>query len=173
MANQRLIQNSLERAEAPYRIRTQPFTYTIFGILIGPLFLIWIYIALERTGATNWMGAVAAGGLLTVLWLWFFLLSVDLYSNRLVFKTLLGKRELFYSDIRKTEIVERHFRGGVGRAWAIYDGARFAKRPLRIPLGPFRVRDQRKIAETLVERATGAHIDSWTHSLARHPGQLG
>ncbi len=157
-----------EAVEALCQIWTQPFTYVIFGILIGPVFILWIYNGWTRPGTTNWPGAVASGALLVGIWLWFFFLEVDLYSDRLVFKSLFGKREVAYSEIRKTEITERHFRGAIGRAWAIYDAARFATRALKIPIGPFSVRDQRRIAETLVEKATIAHLDSWTRSVASH-----
>lgn len=153
----------------PYRIRTQPFTYAIFGVLIGTVFILWVDIAWSKPESTNWQGAVAAGSLLAAIWLWFFMIEVDLYADRLVVTTLFGKRTAAYSKIRKTEIIERHFRGTVGRCWAFYDTSRFANRPLTVPIAPFRVRDQRKIAEILVERATVAHIDAWTRSMARSP----
>ncbi len=150
------------------RIRTQPFTYTIFGALIGPIFAIWAFLAWSNPKSTDWEGALAAGVLLVVVWSWFFFLEVNLHSDRLVLRTLFGMREVRYSEILKVEIVVRRFRGAAGRAWAVYDRARFATRPLRIPMGPFRVSDQRKICETLVEMAPTAHIDAWTRSVARH-----
>ncbi len=150
-----------------FRIRTQPFTYTIFGILIGPIFLGWMLIAWSNPSSSNWEGAAAAGVLLGIVWLWFFVLEVDLHSDRLVLQTLLGKRELRYSEIRKVETVIRHYRGATGRAWAIYDSAQFATRALKIPIAPFRASDRRKIAETLVEMARGASIDAWTRAVAR------
>ncbi len=145
--------------EEPYRIRTQPFTYAIFGALLGPIVIAWIYIAGSGTVPSNRAGAVVAGGILGALWLWFFFLEVDLYSDRLVMRTLFGKCEVSYSDIRKVDIVVRSFRGGTGRGWAIYDSKRFATRPLKIPMGPFRVRDQRRLAETLVEKVPAVRVD--------------
>ena len=155
------------RVEKPYRIRTQPFTYAIFGVLIGPILIAWIYIACSSPVASNGVGAVVAGGILAAIWLWLFFVEVNLYSDRLVIKTLFGKREVTYSDIRKVDIVVRSSRGATGRGWAIYDSAHFATRPLKIPIGPFSGRDQRKIAETLVEKAPAACIDSWTRSVAK------
>lgn len=116
--------------------------------------------------ASNTVAAVISGAILAAIWLWFFSLEVDLYSHRLRFKTLFGKREVTYCDIRKIDIVVRSYRGATGRAWAIYDSARFATRPLKIPIAPFRSLDQRKIAEMLVEKAPAARIDSWTRSVA-------
>lgn len=159
---------SAERKMAePLKIRTQPFTYTIFGVLIGPVFVIWAFLAWRNPTSTSWEGAAVAGALLGIIWLWFFLLEVNLRPDRLVFQTLFGKHELRYSEIRKVEIVTRSSRGATGRAWAIYDSARFARSPLKIPIGPFRTSDQRVIAETLVEKALGASIDAWTRSVAR------
>lgn len=152
--------------EKPYRIRAQPFTYAIFGVLIGPIFIAWIYIAGSSPVASNTVAAVISGAILAAIWLWFFFLQVDLYCNRLAIKTLFGKREVTYCEIRKVDIVVRSYRGGTGRGWAIYDSVRFARRPLKIPIGPFRSVDQRKIAEMLVEKAPAARIDSWTRSLA-------
>ncbi len=149
----------------PYRIRTQPFTYAIFGILLGPIVIAWIYIAHSSTVPSNRLGAVIAGGILAALWSWFLFLGVDLYSDRLVMRTALRKSEISYSDIRKVDILVRSFRGGTGYGWAIYDDGRFATSPLKIPIGPFRVRDQRKIAEMLVEKAPAARIDPWTRSV--------
>jgi hypothetical protein len=155
------------RIEKPHRIRTRPFTYAIFGVLIGPIVIAWIYIARSSPGASNRDGALVAGGLLAAVWLWFFLLEVDLYSDRIVFKTLLRKREVAYSDIRKVDIFVRRSRGATGYGWAISDTMRFARRPLEIPISPFRDRDQRKIAKMLVEKAVAARIDPWTCSIAR------
>jgi hypothetical protein len=150
----------------PCRIRTQPFTYGIFGILIGPIFIAWVYIACSSRVVSNRVGAVVAGSILTAIWLWFFFFEVDLYSDRLVIKTLLGRREVNYSDIRKVDIVVRSSRGATGRGWVIYDSRHFATRPLKIPIGPLRGRDQRKIAQTLVDKVPTARIDSWTRSMA-------
>jgi len=155
------------RVEKPYKIRTQPFTYAIFGILIGPIFIAWVYIAHISPVASNRVGAAVAGGILAGVWLWFFSLEVDLCSDRLVMKTLFGKRQIIYSEIEKVDLIVRSARGGTGRAWAVYDSARFSTHPLKIPLGPFRGGDQQKIAATLVEKAPAARIDSWTRSVGR------
>lgn len=149
-----------------FRIRTQLFTYTIFGVLIGPVAVLWVFLAWSHPTSNDWEGAAIAGALLGGLWLWFFFLEVDLQSDRLVVRTLFGGHELRYSEIRKVETVVRRYRGATGRAWAIYDSAQFAARPLKIPIAPFRASDQQKIAETLVERAPDASIDSWTRSVA-------
>lgn len=139
-------------------------------ILIGPIVIAWVYIACSNPVISNRVGAVVAGSILTAIWLWFFFLEVDLYSDRLVIKTLLGEREVSYSDIRKIDIFLVSSRGVTGRGWAIYDSTHFATRPLKIPIAPLRGRDQRKIAETLVEKAPTARIDSWTRSMAK-PGK--
>lgn len=161
-----MIQSELKTA-GRLRVRTQPFTYAIFGVLLGPIFLIWTALAWSNPSSSDWEGAAAAGTLLIILWLWFFVLEVDLCPDRLVLQTLLGKRELRYAEIRRVEIAVRRSRGATGRAWAIYDSAHFATRPLKIPIAPFTASDQRKIAGTLVEMAPTAHIDAWTRSVAQ------
>jgi hypothetical protein len=123
-------------------LRSAASTYLIFGAIIVPVILFWVYLALTRT-PSGWQAVGILGVVLGIWVVYFASLRLTVSQGAIRYRTLLNRRSLSLADIARSEL-SWNFAGRDPRPFLVITPAN-GEQALRVNLKPFRREDIRQL----------------------------